>query len=219
MVGTLIDKGNGKYKMSYMYKSERYYETIEADSLTEARLILAQFVLDIRNGVYLKPSKLTFNQFADIYIKEYVNVSLCHENQIKTRNTLIQWILPKVGKYKLSDLTPQMWSYYIKWLSTQISPKTKKQLAETTVERYLSIICSMYNFALKNGHLKVNSFVQSRVKNKKTIENLNRKKTAHIKERCLTYEESYRLIDALETLDLKYQLIIHFRNRWWFTKK
>ena len=28
MAGTIVDKGNGKYKLCYMYKSERYYETV-----------------------------------------------------------------------------------------------------------------------------------------------------------------------------------------------
>ena len=210
MAGTIVDKGNGKYKISYMYQSERYYETIEVSSMTEARLILAQFVLDIRNGFYLKPCRLTFQEFSNIFLKDYAIIALGYESQLKTRNTLIQWILPKMGKYKMCDLTPQMWSSYISWLSDQISPRTNKKLAETTVERYLSIIRSIYSFALKNGYIKNDVFAKARMKNKKTIENLNRKKLAHIKERCLTYDEAYKLIDALNSLDLKYQLIVHF---------
>lgn len=210
MAGTVIDKGNGSYKLSYMYKSKRYYETVEARTLTEARLLLAQFVLDIRNGVYFKSSKLTFEQFAAIYLKDYAYNNLCYESQNKTVSTLVNWFLPKLATYKLEDLTPQVWSNYFSWLSEQISPTTKRKLAKTTIERFYAIICSMYNFAIKNELTKTNTISDSRANTRKTKEMLKKQKVAHVKERCLTYEEAFRLIDALNEVDLKYQLIVHF---------
>lgn len=210
MAGTVVDKGNGKYKLCYMYKAQRYYETVEAQTMTEARLLLAQFVLDIRNGVYTKPSKLTFEDLAKIYIRDYAYNNLTYENQIKTANNLLHWVLPKVGSYKLDDLTPQVWSNYFAWLSEQISPVTNKKLAKTTIERYYATLCSMYNFAMDNNLSKTNPVFECRSNNKKTKEMLKKQKVAHVKERCLTYDEAFRLIDALNGVDLKYQLVVHF---------
>ena len=141
MAGTIVDKGNGKYKLCYMYKSERYYETVEAPTMTDARLLLAQFVLDIRNGVYTKPTNLTFKDLAKIYIRDYAYNNFTYENQIKTANNLLHWVLPKVGSFKLDDLTPQVWSNYFAWLSEQTSPVTNKKLAKTTIERYYATLC------------------------------------------------------------------------------
>lgn len=211
MAGTVVDKGNGKYKLAYMFKSERFYQTVEAANLTEARLLLAQFVLDITNGVYIKPSKLTLEEFSVMYLQDYAYTSLCFENQIKTRSTLLQWVLPKLGTYKLVDLTPQVWSNYFAWLSEQKSPKTKKKLAPTTIERYYATLCSMFNYAITTcGLLKSNPVADSRAINKKTKDAMRRQKIAHVQERCLTYNEAFRLIDSLNKVDLKYQLIVHF---------
>lgn len=210
MAGTIVDKGNGKYKLCYMYKSERYYETVEAPTMTDARLLLAQFVLDIRNGVYTKPTNLTFKDLAKIYIRDYAYNNFTYENQIKTANNLLHWVLPKVGSFKLDNLTPQVWSNYFAWLSEQTSPVTNKKLAKTTIERYYATLCSMYNFAMDNNLSKTNPVLECRANNKKTKEMLKKQKVAHVKERCLTYDEAFRLIDALNDIDLKYQLIVHF---------
>lgn len=211
MAGTVVDKGNGKYKLSYMYQSQRYYETVEAETLTEARLLLAQFVLDIRNGKYIKPSKMTLEEYSAVYLKKYAYKNLCYESQIKARATLVHWVLPKLGNYRISDLTPKVWSDFFAWLSEQISPATNKKLAKTTIERYYAVLNSMFNFAKKNGLTKTNPVKDSRSNDKKTKEIIKKKKKAHVKERCLTYEEAYRLVDALNDIDdLKYVLIVHF---------
>ncbi len=210
MAGTVIDKGNGKYKLAYMFKSNRYYKTVEAATMTEARLMLAQFVLEIRNGEYIKPSKLTLEDFCAIYIRDYAYNNLCYESQVKLRSTLLHWVLPKLGLYRLDDLKPQVWSNYFVWLSEQISPYTKKKLAKTTIERYYAVLCSIFKFAYKNGYTKTNPVSDSRSKDKRTKDILRKQKVAHVKERCLTFDEAYRLIDALEEVSLKYQLIVHF---------
>ena len=48
MAGTIQDKGNGKYKLSYMYHSHRYYRTIKANNITEAKKLLKIFVQNVK---------------------------------------------------------------------------------------------------------------------------------------------------------------------------
>ncbi len=66
----------------------------------------------------------------------------------------------------------------------------------------------MFTCAKKWQYVKSNSVKQSRsdLSNKKH----KKAKKAHVQERCLSYQEAFKLIDAVEKVDLKYQLIVHF---------
>ena len=209
MAGSITVKGNNKYKLSYMKKGERYIKTVTCDSYQEAEVFLASFITDINNGTYVKPCKMTLENFVmRRYLDYYAFHNLASETIYKHIQQLRAWVFPRLGNYKMTDFTPYVWSEFFSWLSKQESPTTKKLLSLGTIDRIFAILCSIFTCAKKWQYIKSNPVKMSR----SNLSNKKRKKAkkAHVQERCLSYQEAFKLIDALETVDLKYQLIVHF---------
>lgn len=209
MAGSIIAKGNNKYKLSYMKDRERYIKTVTCDSYQEAEVFLASFITDINNGTYVKPCKMTLENFVERrYLDYYAFHNLGHETIYKHMQELRGWVFPKVGNYKLSDFTPYIWSDFFSWLSKQKSTQTNKLLSIATIDRIFAVLCSVFTCAKKWQYVKSNSVQQSR----SDLAKKKRKKAqkSHVQERCLSYQEAFKLIDALEKVDLKYKLIVHF---------
>lgn len=209
MAGSITVKGNGKYKLSYMKDRERYIKTVTCDSYQEAEVFLASFITDINNGTYVKPCKMTLIKFFDDrYLDYYAYINLGSETIYKHSQELRHWVFPKVGYIKLTDFTPFIWANYFSWLSKQVSNETKKVLSKATVDRIFAVLCSVFTCAKKWQYVKSNSVKASRseyTKNKR-----KRSQKATVPQRCLSYNEAFKLIDSLEHVDLKYQLIVHF---------
>lgn len=209
MAGSITVKGNNKYKLWYMKDHERYIKTVTCDSYQEAEVFLASFITDINNGTYVKPCKMTLENFVSRrYLDYYAFHNLTGETIYKHIQELRLWVFPKLGNYKMADFTPYIWSEYFSWLSKQISTQTNKLLSIGTIDRIFAVLCSVFTCAKKWQYVKSNSVKQSRsdLSNKKH----KKAKKAHVQERCLSYQEAFKLIDALEKVDLKYQLIVHF---------
>ena len=209
MAGTILSKGNNKYKLSYMKDHHRYNKTVTCESYQEAEVFLASFITEINEGKYVKPCKLTLEGFViNKYFDYYAFHNLGSETIYKHYQELRSWVFPKLGNYKLCDFTPYIWSEYFAWLSEQISSKTKDVLSVATIDRIFAVLCSVFTCAKKWQLVKSNSVKQSRSELSKKKRKKARK--AHVQERCLSYDEAYKLIDALDKVDLKYQLIVHF---------
>lgn len=209
MAGSILPKGNNKYKLSYMKDRERFIKTVTCDSYQEAEVFLASFITDINNGTYVKPCKMTLQNFVERrYLDYYAFHNLGSETIYRHMRQLNCWVFPKLGHYKLTDFTPYIWSEFFSWLSKQESTQTKKLLSPSTIDRIFAVLCSVFTCAKKWQYVRSNSVSQSRsdfVKKKR-----KKAQKAHVQERCLSYKEAFKLIDALEKVDLKYQLIVHF---------
>ena len=209
MAGSILVKDNGKYKLSYMKDHQRYNKTVTCSSYQEAEVFLASFITDINNGTYVKPCNMTLEKFvSQKYLDYYGYINLGSETIYKHMQELRNWVFPKFGDYKMSDFTPFIWAEYFSWLSKQISPTTHKVLSIATVDRIFAVLCSVFTCAKKWQYVRNNSVRLS--KSDLAINKRKKSNKSKIHERCLTYEEAYKLIDALDKVDLKYQLIVHF---------
>lgn len=210
MAGTIIPKGNGKYKLEYMKNRERFYRTVNCNTYNEAEVLLAAFITEVNEGIFVKPSKCTLEEFIYIYINEYGIKNLTSESLYRHIQQIMAWVLPKLGKLRLQDIKPNMWADFFTWLSNQISTQTNKPLAPSTIERIFEVLCSIYSCAGQLNYCKINYIRESRstTMSKKTAMKI--RKSNQVKSRCLSYTEAFKLIDALDTVELKYQLIVHF---------
>lgn len=210
MAGSIVQKSNGKYKLEYMKDHERYYRTVSCNTYSEAEVLLAAFITEINDGVYVKPSKCTLESFIFIYIIEYGVKNLVNESLYKHIQEMKCWVLPKLGKMRLQDIKPNIWAEFFSWLSSQKSTQTGKPLSPSSLERIFEVLCSIYSCAVQLDYCKVNYIKESRsiTMAKRTASKI--RKSRQVQSRCLTYQEAFRLIDALDKIDLKYQLIIHF---------
>ena len=66
---------NGKARLQYMYKGDRYSETVDAKNDKEASTQLATFVTAIRNN-QVSNSNMTYLVFAQKWLDEYVRPNL-----------------------------------------------------------------------------------------------------------------------------------------------
>lgn len=210
MAGTIIPKGNGKYKFEYMKDHQRYYRTVTCDTYNEAEVLLAAFITEVNEGIFVKPSKCTLEEFVYIYINEYGQKNLATETLYKHVQELRLWVLPKLGKYRVQDIKSNIWADFFTWLSQQISTQTNKLLAPATIERIFEVLCSVYSCAVQLSYTKSNYIKESRSTTMAKKTNARIKKSKQVKSRCLSYTEAYKLIDALEKVELKYKLIVHF---------
>lgn len=105
MAGTYQLLKNGKARLQYMYKGERYSQTVVAKNNKEASTELAKFVTTIQKGEKLK-SNYTYLELAQRYLDEYVRVYLSAKTEDTYKKVLNKRILPYLGKYKLEDITP-----------------------------------------------------------------------------------------------------------------
>lgn len=209
MAGSILSKGNNKYKLSYMKDNQRYIKTVTCESYQEAEVFLASFITEINEGKYVKPCKITLKDFVtNKYMDYYAFHNLGSETIYKHYQELRNWVFPKLGNYKLCDFTPYIWSDYFSWLSRQKSSATNDVLSAASIDRIFAVLCSVFTCAKKWQLVKSNSVKQSRSELSKKKQKKSKK--AHVQERCLSYDEVYKLIDALDKVDLKYQLIIHF---------
>ena len=206
MAGTIIPQKNGKYKLSFMKHRQRYYKTVSASSEKEAQDLLDKFIKFIDKTVDINIELCTFEDFCNIYFKDYAPILLAEECIYNYYRTLTNWVLPKIGSTTLANCTTDFFVKYFKWLSNQISPVTNKPLAIGSREKIFGIISSVFSCAAQWRIIKKNPLPGARpddFKRKRTS------KTSRVTERCLTLEESKTLIKALNDVDLKYQLITH----------
>lgn len=206
MAGTIQDKGNGKYKLSYMYHSHRYYRTVKANNITEAKKLLKVFVQNVKQISLINPKICTLQDFIPIYISSYAKDYLAVECIYNYYHALEYWVLPKIGKITLENCTTKLFIKYFKWLKSQKSPKTNEILAISSVEKIFGIVSSVFNCVKQWYILTENPLPAARPDEFKQA---NKKKNIDVKERCLTPDESKRLIKELETVDLKYKIIVH----------
>lgn len=207
MAGSILDRGNGKYKLSVMRNRERYNTTVNAVDMDEAQELLDKFVIQVERMTHIDKNKCTLSEFVNLYFDNYAYEMLAEECIYSYYKTLRYWVLPKIGNTLLVDCTTPFFIDYFNWLAKQISPKTKKVLAVGSREKIFGILSSVFTCAVTWKVFTVNPLYAARPDDfKKNAKN----NIAHVQERCLTLEEGRKLIKALKDVDLKYQIIVHF---------
>lgn len=98
MAGSIQHRGKDKYKLSYMYKSQRYYRTVVAASEKEAKKLLKIFISNVKQISLINPKVCTLTEFVKIYLKNYAKDYLAVECVYNYQHALEYWVLPKIRK-------------------------------------------------------------------------------------------------------------------------
>jgi len=137
MAGTYQLLKNGKARLQYMYKGDRYSNTVEAKNDKEASVQLAKFVTAIRNN-QVSNSNMTYLVFAQKWLDEYVRPNLSPTVVHNYKMYLNNRILPYIGNYKLKDINVFILnSYILKIKECKTLSKDKREskpLAKATIE-------------------------------------------------------------------------------------
>ncbi|MDR2729135.1 MAG: site-specific integrase [Chitinispirillales bacterium] len=137
------DSGTGKQiRKSFYFKTQK-----------EARQKLQSTAVEIDNGAYTEPSKMTIAQWLDLWIETYLgNVKpltvTSYTSQININ------IKPNIGAIKLTALTaPDVQAFYNKLES---GTDEKKPLSPKTIKNIHGVLHKALNQAVKLGYIKAN---------------------------------------------------------------
>lgn len=192
-------KGEPRIKLYAEYgrdeqgKRLRKTKVVTLPSLSETNIInaVAKFEksLGIETPSFQKPSKITFKDFAEHFMENYVNVELKVQTRNSYENYLQKGLLDFFGNIPLHKIT-----------HTQINvffTQQKKEKAGSIYEKYCLLKC-MFNRAIEWGYCETNPVLKATKQSRKNTKAINYYNEQQIKQ----------LLELLPKLHIKHQLQI-----------
>ncbi len=198
MAGNITKVKEGYYRLRYRDCSEY----VQAKSDREAGKAMAKFITDVDSGDYRQPSKMTFKQFAEKWIKDYGQVELAPKTLFVYKQMLQSRVYPEFGDKKLEKIRPlDLLEFYSSMrkehkfisISKDGVEKEKKSsgLTGKTIKHHHGLICAIYEKAIKWGVLKGDN----------PAKRIDPPKAEKKKARCYDEAQTKKLLEALEALD------------------
>jgi len=205
MSGSLRKKGN-KYEFSYMYKGQRYFGGIRVDevkSQKEAKEKLQEFCNEVRKGLFIN-TNFTFLEFANIWLKQNIEPNYTNRTLMCYIRSLNNRILPELGNYKLTEISPIVINDFIiklKSTNTIYKDRENKKLSNGTIKKLYSIVRAIMNYAFKMDLIQFNPCSKVQLVLPKTIE---KKEEIHF----YNNDQYHLLLELLENEDIHKRTII-----------
>lgn len=149
--GNLAALPNGKYRLRYKKDNKQYSKNFSARNLTEAKKIAADIINSINNNDTnnMFGSDMTFNELTYKWFNEYYVPNFTPEVVKNAKISLNAKILPKLGLYKLSNITPSVINDLVNDFKKEISPRTHKTLSNATIKKLYNYLSSIFNYAVR----------------------------------------------------------------------
>ena len=156
--GNLSDLGNGRYRLRYKKDNKSYSKNFKANSLSEAKKISNDIIKSINDNSTnnMFSGDLTFHDLTQIWFNEYYKPNFTPEVIKNARISLQSKILPKIGHYKISKITPSTINELMNYFKEEISPRTHKRLSPSTVKKLFNYISSIFNYAVRMEIIEYN---------------------------------------------------------------
>jgi len=169
--------------------TQKFHGTVAEVKVLDAELTKKYF----HKGQNANVKELTFQQYSEIFIKKHCegNIGLVTINNYKR---LLRNILPLIGSYKLSKITPAM-------LDTMYQKLKKgqkgKELSYNSMYDYYKLVNAMYNQAIKWEFVEKNPNLKAHKPKKEKIER-----------KFYDLEQVNELLSCLENECIKYKALI-----------
>lgn len=175
-----------------------YRKTVEAKSEREAKKLLAEFAADVLRGIYIEPSKLTFKDFAERWVREYVEVELAPKTAHRYKECLDRAV-EALGHLKLEQVRPLHLVEFYNALRKEGARRDRKsgRLSEASVLYHHRVISSLFSHAVRWDLVPVNP--ASKVDPPK----LRRKQPE-----AYDHQQTAQLLAALEAEPFKYRMLV-----------
>ena len=156
--GSIRQRPDGRWEARYSAgfdpgTGKQIQRSIYGKTQKEVRQKLNQVTLEIDNGTYVAPSKLTLASWLNTWLKEYTGgvkpfTQKAYEDRVRLH------IIPALGAVKLTDLTPPMVQRFI----NELSKDTRKRaaLAPKTVKNIHGVLHRALMQAERIGYLQSN---------------------------------------------------------------
>lgn len=172
-------------------KSKRFTGTIK-----EAKVELARFADEAANTQHSDGRKMSVDELCDEWIQERLALHLISESTASKNRYLLATLCRHIGKIDANKLKTYMVTDAVKALMAGDSP-SGKNLSGTTMQAVLTATQSMYDWALKHGHVSDNP-----------IRDVPRPKNDTERRRALTYEQLSELTSKLTPTDHRHAALM-----------
>lgn len=206
MAGNITKVKEGHYRLRYK-DSSKY---VKAKNDTEAGKLLARFVTEIDNGDFKQPSKVTFKEFAQKWLKDYAEIELAPKTVFRYKELLEGRIYRAFGDKKLDKIKPlDLVDFYNslrkkhKYMGVDKEgkkvEKEAEKISEQTIKHYHRLISAIFEKAIKWEVLTGTN----------PARRVDAPKTEKKKAKCYDEKHMQALLKALEKVgqeELKYKV-------------
>ena len=200
-----LKKRNKSWLLSYMYEGVRYNRSIpieDAKTEKKARQFLDEFCADVRKSNFKSTSSYTFEEVADLWLKQVVSPNyspLCLNCYIKNLNN---HILPVFANRKIGSINSLEINEFIKDLKlkkTNYANRENHKLSNGTIEKIYHIFHTVIQYAYENDIIEKNPCDKVKLNLKKQNDS-----TIHY----YTVDEYNHLLEELQKEDINKRVAI-----------
>lgn len=191
----IMKQGKETYRFQCMIKGQRFSKTYKSydETFAEVKKKYMEWKVSCDKDLYVN-NTYTFLEFSEIWLKEY-----CKEySPIVLKNyrcNLKNWILPRLGKFKLNDITPLVLDGFINHLKSSKNMINGQVISNGTIQKIWQITHAIISTAYMKNLMSANPCLKVRLELKRTI----KKNDVHFWD-IQTYKKAISLLEA-ETLD------------------
>lgn len=205
MAGWVEKRGEKKWRLNVPGgtgpdgKRKIFRKNVEAKSKREAEKLLDLFSAEVLKGEYIEPSKLTFADFAERWLRDYAEPELEAKTTYRYKELLRSRILPAMGHLRLGEIKgAHLAEFYrnLKENGVRLDGKPGG-LSDSTIHHHHRLLSSMLNKAVEWGFISASP--------------TGRLKPPKVKKREAPFyneDNTAALLRALAEAPLKYQVAI-----------
>lgn len=205
MAGWLEKRGENKWRLNVPGgtgpdgQRKIFRRNVEAPSEREAGKLLALFASEVLRGQHVEPSKLTFKQFTERWLRDCGENNLAPKTLFRYRQILESRVFPAMGHLKIEDIKPLHLMEFYKNLREDGIRKDGRagKLSDSSIAYHHWVISSILNDAVKWEVIRLNP--ASKVDPPKA-------KTKQAP--CYNEEQTVALVGALDREPLKYKVMV-----------
>lgn len=187
-------KSGKVYYIKYKIKGKSFLEKVGSDK----EGITAAYASKMRSKktsvdrlkddapMLMNQKQITFDEAFELYIKTIENKSDTENNKNRYKNH----VKPIFGHLRLDDITTEMIEDFRNKCRSKISARTKRPYAPSTINDWINILGTTYNYMINKKDLKL--------KNPAHAQKVEREKVDNDRERYLEPFELKKLWEALE---------------------
>lgn len=181
-------------------KRLREYKTIHVTSDKAAEKALAAFVTEIEKGEYTKPCEYSFDELFEKWLNSHQgDKKLAVKTESRYREMYNLRIKDYFSKYKLEKINAAVLDdFFINLRKEKRKDGREGFLSEQSIKHHYRLLSAVFSFAHRKQFVKSNPMVFTEpveVRQKQTV--------------CFDEMQVSTLMDALESVELKFKTIIH----------
>lgn len=152
--------GEFRYRFECMVNHRRFSKTYHfyTETPKEIKKKYIEWRMMCEKGSFVNTS-YTLEEFSKIWFENYVEPNCAASVQKTYRSNLKNWIVPKLGFYHLTEITPLVLDNFINYLKnsyTKYTCRENKLLTNRTIEKIFENVRTMLTVAYKKGLIATN---------------------------------------------------------------